>query len=74
MLLAQVERMKAIEATQLAQATEMAELRVRSEAVLRSWYEAWVLSSSQLIADVETRVEKVEQQVKRTERAQNEDD
>lgn len=73
-LLAQAERMTAIEATQLAQAAEIAELRTRSEAVLRSWYESSILSNSQLLADVEGRVEKIERQVKRVERIRDEDE
>ncbi|CAI6096623.1 hypothetical protein V2G26_016506 [Clonostachys chloroleuca] len=73
-LLAQTERMTAIEATQLAQAAEIAELRTRSEAVLRSWYESSILSNSQLLADIEGRVEKIERQVKRVERIRDEDE
>ncbi|UNI13719.1 hypothetical protein JDV02_000435 [Purpureocillium takamizusanense] len=67
-LISKAERMKAIEATQLAQATEISELRRRSEAVLRSWYEGNVLANSQTMADVESRVEKVERLVRRRER------
>lgn len=66
--------MTAIEATQLAQAAEIAELRTRSEAVLRSWYESSILSNSQLLADIEGRVEKIERQVKRVERIRDEDE
>ncbi|KAJ6446862.1 nuclear distribution protein [Purpureocillium lavendulum] len=67
-LIAKAERMRAIEATQLAQAAEISELRRRSESVMRSWYEGNVLANSQLMADVEGRVEKVERLVRRRER------
>lgn len=64
-----MDKMKVIEATQIAQAAEMAELRGRSEAVIRSWYESGVLSNSKALAAVESRVEKVERLVRRKERA-----
>ncbi|GJN76964.1 hypothetical protein PLIIFM63780_000452 [Purpureocillium lilacinum] len=67
-LISKAERMKAIEATQLAQATDIAELRRRSEAIMRAWYEGNVLANSQVMADVESRVEKVERLVRRRER------
>lgn len=66
-LIALGEKMKAIEATQIAQAGEIAELRTRSEAVLRTWYESSVLERSQFMADVEGRVQKVERSVRRAE-------
>lgn len=59
--------MRAIEATQTVQASEMAELRTRSEAVIRLWYEGSVMEKSQFMADVEGRVEKVERLVRRVE-------
>lgn len=61
--------MKALDATQMAQAAEISELRTRSEAIVRQWYETSVLSKSQFMADVEGRVEKVERQIRQTERA-----
>jgi hypothetical protein len=67
-LIAQMERMKGLEATQMAQAAEMADLRKRSEAAVRRWYEGSALASSQLVADVEGRVEKVEVGVRRAEK------
>jgi len=73
-LIALSDRMKALEATQLAQAAEVAELRTRSEAVIRSWYESSVLGNAQFMADVEGRIEKVERQVRRAEREREEDD
>ncbi|KAK3372623.1 hypothetical protein B0H63DRAFT_301982 [Podospora didyma] len=68
-----VPRMKGIEALQLAQEAEMAELRVRSERVMRAWYEGRVLGYSQYVAGVEGRVEKVEMGVRRAERVREMD-
>jgi hypothetical protein len=59
--------MRAIEAIQAAQAAEMAELRARSEVALRAWYEGSVMARSQFMADVEGRVQRVEQAVRRVE-------
>lgn len=59
--------MGAFEATQISQAAEIAELRTRSEDVIRNWYETSVLSGSQFMAEVEGRVEKVERRVRRVE-------
>jgi len=67
-LIAQMERMKGLEATQMAQAAEMAELRTRTEAIIRRWYEGNALASSQLVADLEGRVEKAEMVVRRAEK------
>jgi hypothetical protein len=67
-LIALGDRMKAIEATQLAQAAEMADLRRRSEKVVRAWYESGVLDNSALMADLESRVELAERQVRRAEK------
>ncbi|KFA72179.1 hypothetical protein S40288_06016 [Stachybotrys chartarum IBT 40288] len=72
-LIALSQRMRAVEATQLAQAAEMAELRRRSEAVVRSWYEGGVLRTSQVLADVEGRMERVERRVRRAEHAREEE-
>jgi len=60
--------MKAIEATQIAQATEVADLRQRSEIAVRSWYETGILSNSKAMANLESRVKVVERQVRRAER------
>ncbi|KAI1080599.1 hypothetical protein F5B20DRAFT_539856 [Whalleya microplaca] len=65
-------RMKGIEATQLAQAAEIAELRARSEAVVRAWYEREVLGYSGFVAGVEGRVERAERAVRRVEKARDE--
>ncbi|KJZ72535.1 hypothetical protein HIM_08059 [Hirsutella minnesotensis 3608] len=68
-LISMTERMKGLEATQRAQVAEMAELRQRSEAIIRSWYEGSLLSGSRFMADVESRIEEIETQVRRKERA-----
>ncbi|KAK3934908.1 nuclear distribution protein [Diplogelasinospora grovesii] len=61
-------RMKGVEAMQLAQEAEIAELRTRSECVLRRWYEGRMLRYSQFVADIEGRIEEVEMGVRRAER------
>lgn len=71
-LICQAERMKGIEATQIAQAAEMAELRTRSEEVIRRWYEGNALGVSEFIAEVESRATGVEKAVRRAERARQE--
>ncbi|KAH7316643.1 hypothetical protein B0I35DRAFT_260104 [Stachybotrys elegans] len=72
-LLALADKMKALEATQTAQAAEMAELRRRSEVVMRTWYESEVLQTSQALADVERRMERVERWIRRLEHAKEEE-
>ncbi|PFH59536.1 hypothetical protein XA68_12203 [Ophiocordyceps unilateralis] len=66
-------RVKAIRATQLAQAAEMAHLRRRSEALVRLWYEGSLLPCSQFTADVEGRVKGLERQMRRREREKESD-
>jgi RecA/RadA recombinase len=66
--------MKAIEATQIAQAAEIADLRQRSETAVRAWYETGVLNNSRAMADIESRVEVVERHVRRAEREQEAED
>lgn len=66
--------MKALEATQMTQAAEVAELRTRSEAVIRSWYEGSVLGNSRFMANMEGRVEKVERHIRRAERENEEEE
>ncbi|RGP64641.1 putative ro-10 required for nuclear distribution [Fusarium sporotrichioides] len=73
-LVALRDRMKAIEATQTAQAAEIADLRQRSETAVRAWYETGVLDNSKAMADLESRVEIVERQVRRAEREQEAED
>ncbi|KAF3068978.1 putative Protein similar to RO10 [Daldinia childiae] len=71
-LAALLPKMKGIEATQIAQAAEIAELRARSEVVVRRWYEHNVMSYSNFVAGVESRVENAERVIRRVERARNE--
>lgn len=65
-------RMKGIEATQMAQAAEIAELRARSEAVVRHWYERDVMGYSGFVAGVEGRVEMAERTVRQLEKLRSE--
>ncbi|KAI0125352.1 nuclear distribution protein [Xylariales sp. AK1849] len=67
-LAALLPRMKAVEATQLAQQAEIAELRGRSETVVRRWYEGSVVGYGDFVAGIEGRVEGVERGVRRLER------
>ncbi|KAI1098673.1 hypothetical protein F4804DRAFT_324076 [Jackrogersella minutella] len=71
-LAALLPRMKGVEATQLAQAAEIAELRTRSEAVVRQWYERDVIGYSNFVAGIEGRVERAERIVKRVEKVNSE--
>lgn len=59
--------MKAIEATQVAQAAEISKLRSKSEMLVRSWYENRALVNSQMIADSDGRIRRVEVEVRRKE-------
>lgn len=59
--------MKGIEATQLVQEAEIADLRARSEIVVRQYYEDRCLGYGNFVAGVEGRVERVERVVKRAE-------
>lgn len=63
-----VPRMKALEAVQLAQEAEIADLRTRSERVMRAWYEGRVLRYGKLVADAEGRIEKAEMGIRRREK------
>lgn len=65
-------RMKGIEATQLAQAAQIAELRMRSEAAVRKWYEQDVMGYSSFVAGAEGRLQRVEQALRRTQKARDE--
>ncbi|KAI1804827.1 hypothetical protein F4811DRAFT_518557 [Daldinia bambusicola] len=71
-LAALLPRMKGIEATQIAQAAEIAELRARSEVAVRQWYEHNVMGYSNFVAGIEGRVENAERVIRRVERARNE--
>lgn len=66
-LVATAPRARAIEAMQRAQTAEVAELRARSERVVRAWYEGRVLKYSKFVADAEGRVQDVEKTVLRAE-------
>lgn len=65
--------MKAVEATQLAQESDISELRVRSERVMRAWYETRVLRYGKFVASAESRCEKVEMGIRRQERLRDMD-
>jgi len=67
-LVALVPRMEAAQAVQDAQAAEVAALRARSERIVRAWHEGGMLRASGYVAEVEGRVEKVEQDLRRAER------
>lgn len=67
-LAALIPRMKGVEATQLAQDAEIAELRARSERVMRAWYEGRVLRYGQFVAEAEGRLEKTELVIRRLEK------
>ncbi|KAI2472263.1 hypothetical protein F4781DRAFT_383964 [Annulohypoxylon bovei var. microspora] len=71
-LAALLPRMTGVETTQVAQAAEIAELRARSEALVRRWYEGEVLRYAEYVAGVEGRVERAERVVKRVERVRSE--
>ncbi|GJC97676.1 Nuclear distribution protein [Colletotrichum higginsianum IMI 349063] len=67
-----VPKMRGIETMQIAQEAEMADLRARSEEVLKRWYQHSILGASEFVADVEGRVELVERRVRRAEREKEE--
>lgn len=60
--------MKSVEALQLAQEADIAQLRARSEVALRQWFEGDQLRKSDLLAVVEGQFERVERAVRRKER------
>ncbi|KAL2269329.1 hypothetical protein VTJ83DRAFT_1513 [Remersonia thermophila] len=66
-------RMRAVEALQRAQEVEIAELRRRSERVLRIWHETGILRAGQALADANSRLERVERGVRREERRRKEE-
>ncbi|KAK0726227.1 hypothetical protein B0T21DRAFT_293436 [Apiosordaria backusii] len=65
-------RMKGIQATQMAQEAEIAELRARSERAVKAWYEGGVLRYGRFVADQEGRLEKVERGLRRMEKEREE--
>jgi hypothetical protein len=64
-LAALVPRLTGVEAVQIAQEGEIAALRVRSERVLRQWYEERVLKYGEWVTKVEGSLEDVEAGVRR---------
>lgn len=68
-LAALLPRMRSVQATQLAQEADIAELRARSERVVRAWYEGRILRYGQTVAHVEGQLEKVEMGIRRVEKA-----
>ncbi|PON26432.1 hypothetical protein TGAM01_v204908 [Trichoderma gamsii] len=66
-LISLTQRMKAIEATQIAQAAEISKLRSKSEMLVRSWYENRALVNSQMIADSDGRIRRVEWETRKRE-------
>ncbi|KAI0403836.1 hypothetical protein F4802DRAFT_271781 [Xylaria palmicola] len=71
-LVALLPRTKGVEATQLAQDAEIAELRARSEVAVRRWYQRDVMGYASFVADVEGRTERVERTIRRREKAKDE--
>ncbi|KAH7342232.1 hypothetical protein BKA65DRAFT_503697 [Rhexocercosporidium sp. MPI-PUGE-AT-0058] len=67
-------RIAKLEALQAAQNKDIAELRERSAAVLQKWYVSDVLGAGEAWADVEGRVERIEQRVRRVELLRRKDD
>ena len=67
-------RMRAAAAMQRAQAAEVAELRARSEAALRAWYERGVLRCGNAVADLEARLGRVERGVRRVAKAREQEE
>jgi hypothetical protein len=70
-LVALLPRMRAVEATQKAQAADVADLRGRSERAVSTWYEQSVVGYGDFVAGVEQRVERVERGVRRVEKARD---
>lgn len=65
-------RMKGVEATQIAQAAEIAELRMRSERVVKQWYTRDVMRYSNFVAGIESRIERIERTTRRVEKSRDE--
>lgn len=68
-----VPRMESIDASQRALDAEIAQLRSRSERLVRQHYERRALASSKAMANVEARFERVEGRVRRLEKEQKAD-
>ena len=63
-----------MEALQAAQNAELADLRERTAAVFQRWYTVCVIRAGEMWAELEGRVEGVEQKVRRAEKAKRMDD
>lgn len=59
-------RIAKVEALQAVQNSDIAELRARSAAVIQRWYTLDILQAGESWAELESRVEQVEQKVRRT--------
>ena len=67
-------RIAKVEALQAAQNADIAELRERSAAIIQRWYAVDILRAGESWAELEGRVEQVEQKVRRTALAKRLDD
>jgi hypothetical protein len=67
-------RIAKVEALQAAQNADIAQLRERSAAVIQRWYTVDILRAGESWAELEGRVEQVEQKVRRTALAKRLDD
>ncbi len=67
-LVALVPRMQSLQESQRALDREIAELRHRSECVVRKYYERHALATANVVASVETRLERAEGRVRRLEK------
>ncbi|KOS21103.1 hypothetical protein ESCO_004072 [Escovopsis weberi] len=66
-------RIRAVEAAQAAQDAELADLRARSEKLVRAWFEAGVVPASEGLAGVEARLQRLEREMRRRERQREEE-
>lgn len=67
-------RIAKVETLQAAQNTDIAELRERSAVVIQRWYTVDILRAGESWAELEGRVEQVEQKVRKTALAKRLDD
>lgn len=67
-------RIARVEAVQAAQDADIADLRVRSAAVIQQWYTNGILRAGESWADLEGRVEQGEQKVRRATLAKQRED
>jgi len=64
-------RIAKVEALQAAQNADLAALRERTAAVIQRWYTVDVLRAGESWAELESRIEVVEQKVRRAEKAED---